>query len=296
MRILLLISGFFLIAACKKQNNLDVLAFPAEKLDSYQLEAYDAGDIVIPDEFKIDPSMRTLVSYPSYDESTGETYTIYGVYIGDTSNISSDSIIMYCHGQSKHMDLYWNRATVLANLIEKHHFGIFMMDYRGYGMSEGEPDEQALYEDVDASIDWLKNRGAQSEKTFFYGFSLGCIPAIERTAFREDFKPAKLIIEAPLASVQNLAQSSTLINIDTHFITTLEFNNAENIKSVSVPLLWMHGIEDDYIAIENGELIYANHGGSYKEAVRVEGANHSEIPQTLGIDVYSQILVDFITK
>jgi pimeloyl-ACP methyl ester carboxylesterase len=232
----------------------------------------------------------------STDQNTGDTYTIYGVYIGDMSTISEDTVIMYCHGQSLHMDAYWPRATLLASLVNQHHYGVFMMDYRGYGMSEGTASEQGLYEDVDASIDWLIDQGAQPEKTFYYGFSLGCIPVIDRAAFRTDFIPNKIIIESPLASVAHLAQSSLILNINPSYVSTLEFDNAEKMKSVNIPLLWYHGEEDDYIAIENGEIIYNNHSGTFKESKRVPVAGHGNIPATIGYADYIKQLEDFIRQ
>lgn len=287
--LLILICTALIVVSCKKAN-LDGLAFPSEKLESYAFENYDPGADAIPPEFAITAENRTLVSLNSTDKETGQVYKIYGVYIGDLSQIASDTVIMYCHGQALHMDNYWTRAALLANCVEKYHYGIFMMDYRGFGMSEGTSSESGLYEDVDASIDWLKAMGADPSRTFYYGFSLGCIPVIDRAAYRTDFKPAKIILESPLASVANLAQSSLILNVDPSFVSTLEFDNAEKIKQVDAPLLWMHGVEDDYIAIENGELIYANYAGIYKEALRVEGANHEDIPKTLGYLNYLQRL------
>jgi pimeloyl-ACP methyl ester carboxylesterase len=125
---------------------------------------------------------------------------------------------------------------------------------------------------------------------------LGCIPVIQHAAFKTDFVPAKIILEAPLASVEGLAQNSTLINIDPKFMSTLEFNNAENIKNVTMPLLWMHGIEDDYIEISNGQLIYDNHNGEFKEAQKIPGAGHSSVPETIGYAKYLTILESFLEK
>jgi alpha/beta superfamily hydrolase len=288
--IIILLSVF----SCKKIV-LDQLAFPSEKLNSYQFELYDAGDQSVPDQYGIDSKDRHLVSMLSKDKSTGKDYRIYGVYIGDTTRIGIDTIFLYCHGQSTHMDDYYPRATLLANINGKLNYGVLMIDYRGYGMSEGTSDEDGLSEDADAAINWLKEHGATGERTIFYGFSLGCIPMIERAAFRSDFTPSKLIIEAPLASVANLAQTSTIINIDPVFISSLKFENAENIKSVTAPLLWFHGVEDDYISISNGQLIFDNYTGSTKEAVTIEGAGHGNIPATYGFDKYVEKLEVFIT-
>lgn len=284
-----------MLVGCEKPN-LDALAFPSKKLDHYAFEEYNAGKESVPDDYAVEASNRTLISMNSVDQLTGASYKIYGVYIGDLSTIESDTVIMYCHGQAAHMDFYWPRATLLANLISTHHYGVFMMDYRGYGMSEGTATEQGLNEDVDASINWFISQGVEQTKTIYYGFSLGCIPIINRTAERNDFKPSKIILEAPLASVENLIHSSLLINVDPKFLSTLTFNNAEKIKEVDVPLLWLHGKEDDYIAIENGALIYANYNGDFKQAIRVPGGNHGDIPAVMGYENYLKELEKFIRQ
>ena len=295
MKILYSLLIVFVVLSCKKLT-LDQLAFPSEKLDSYQFDLYDAGDQSVPAEYSISSNNRTMITLESKDESTGESFKIYGLYIGDTSTISTDTVILYCHGQSLHMDIYYPRATLLANIGGKLNYGVFMFDYRGYGMSEGTSDEAGLSEDSDAAINWLKSKGAKGENTIFYGFSLGCIPVIERAAFKADFTPSKIVIESPLASVANLAQRSTIINVDPIFISTLQFNNAEIIKSVKLPMLWLHGVEDDYVAIQNGELIYNNHSGAIKEAIRVEVAGHSDIPKIYGYANYINMLDQFILK
>lgn len=294
-KLLLLTVVFSFFMSCKKAY-LDGLAFPSKKLENYEFENYDAGDAAVPVEYAVTADNRTLVTMTSTDEATGEDYLIYGVYIGDLATISTDTVIMYCHGQSLHMDAYWPRATLLASIVEKHNYGVFMMDYRGYGMSEGEPSEQGLYEDVDASIDWLIEMGVDESRAIYYGFSLGCIPVIDRAAYRTDFKPEKIILEAPLASVDNLAHSSLQLNVDPNFVSNLEFNNAEKIKDVVMPLLWLHGEEDDYIEIENGELIYGNHSGTYKEAVRVTNAGHGDIPGVIGYPEYLQLLENYMKR
>lgn len=278
------------LISCQKIQ-LDSLAFPSESLESYSFENEN-----FPNEYVIDTKDRHQITFASINQITGEEYLLYGVYIGDTATINTDTVILYCHGQSKHMDTYYNRASLLANLSSKHQYGVLMMDYRGYGRSEGTPSEMGLSEDVDAAINWLINKGAKGQNTFFYGFSLGCIPVIERTANKTDFQPSKIMIESPLGSVAYLAQSSLIINVDPKFVSSLNFENAEIIKEINQPLLWIHGEEDDYVAIENGEIIYSNYNGSYGEAHRIVEANHSDIPQIMGYDIYIKTLEEFIKK
>jgi alpha/beta superfamily hydrolase len=293
-RYIFLVLSILVLSACKKQR-LNGIAFPSEKLESYAFENY-TGEISVPDSILADAAHYTPIDFQSYSSETNESYTIYGVFIGDLATISSDTLIVYFHGQSKHMDHYFGRASLLANAGGKYNYNVLMIDYRGYGMSEGESSEQGLYEDADATIDWLINQGADPQKTIFYGYSLGAIPSIDRVALRDDFKPAKLMIESPLASVSYLVHNSTILQLDPNAVTDHNFENAEKIKLVDKPLCWLHGIEDTYIAIDNGELIYNNHGGTVKEAHRIENSDHSEIPTVMGIENYLEVITTFIRQ
>lgn len=294
MRLRIVIASAALVGmvACKKIK-LDVLAFPSVEVNSYEFENYSEPELAVPKKF-LDSIEYTQISFVSVDQETGESYLLYGVYYGDTSRIDQDTIIYYCHGQSRNMDYYWSRGALLANAGGKHHYGVFMIDYRGYGMSEGSSTEKGLIEDADAGLDWLIGRGLTEDRCIYYGYSLGAIPMIERAANRQEFQPRVLICESPLASVEYLTQSSTVINSDADFVTELEFNNAEMIRGVNIPYLWIHGIDDDYIKLENGEIIYSNYSGPAKMGVRVESAKHADIPEVYGFDAYLKLLTNFI--
>jgi len=282
------------VSACKKIS-LNQMAFPKTQVDSYILGDND-GEIEIPSKYDIDESLVHLFPLTSIDEETGDQFKIYAIFIGDLNTISTDTVILYTHGQAQNMDYYWGRAKLLANLKSKNHYGVLMMDYRGYGMSEGTPTEKGLSEDVTACIKWLKSKGVQQSNTIYYAFSLGVIPALDLIANKTDFTPSKLIIESPLASVENLTHSSTLINVDPKFISSISFNNAETMKDVKVPLYWLHGREDDYIELSNGQLVYDNHTGNYKEAHIIDNAKHADIPVVIGFETYLEGVNTFIEK
>ncbi len=293
MKFAIIAFATLMLFSCKKMT-LDSLAFPSETVDSYLFEGFADGEIEIPASYNLTAADRTLIEFMSTDAETGDQYKLYGVYIGNIATIATDTVILYLHGQSKHMDYYWSRATLLANVGGKLNYGVFMIDYRGYGMSEGKSTEQGLYEDADAAINWLIAHGATQNKTIYYGFSLGAIPTIDRAAYRTDFKPNRIIIESPLASVQNLVDNSTLMNVNADFVTDLSFENSEKIKLITCPLLWIHGKEDSYVDIQNGELIFANYGGTNKTAYRVDGSDHAEVPVKMGYTTYVANVLNYI--
>ncbi|MEN8928263.1 MAG: alpha/beta hydrolase [Flavobacteriales bacterium] len=276
---------------------MDDLPFLGEELTEYKFEDYEGeSELSLPDSYRIADSNIHLITVNSKlpDEDAGEK--IYAVYVGNMNTIATDSIIIYCHGQSKHMDVYWNRVKLLANLGEKNRFGVLMMDYRGYGLSTGKSTEASLNQDVRACMDWVKTKGVPDNNIFMYGFSLGTIPAIDISAFYTSAQPSKLIIESPLASAENLTEESLLIDVSPSFFSSLEFDNVEKIKSVTQPLMWIHGADDDYLSISNGEAIYERHGGTEKEAHRIAGANHSDVPTIMGYENYMDKVLEFISK
>lgn len=292
---LLFISIILLSTSCLR---LDDMLYNESSLDFYKLDDYDGEvDFRLDENYSIPDSLIHLFTLKSQTETETSPTKIYAIYIGDTNLIAIDTIIMYCHGNRDHMDFYWQREKLLANIGEKNRFGVLMLDYRGFGMSEGKSTEKGLYADVDAGLAWLKNNGLTNDRLIIYGFSLGSAPATELTAHPRSLTPSKLILESPFASAAVMVQDGSILEIPPSYFTNLEIDNAEEIKLVNQPFLWFHGLDDDFLNIEtHGEIIFKNYHGTKKVAVRVSGANHGGVPQTYGFIPYCKKIEDFITE
>ncbi|MCT4580302.1 MAG: alpha/beta hydrolase [Flavobacteriales bacterium] len=290
--LLMLVAVF---GACAK---LDPMVFRGEEIEAYLLENYEGESDMddIPSSFNIPEDHLHLFTLNSQLDTEASSTEIYALYIGDLNTIATDTIIVYSHGQSKHMDAYWPRTKLLANIGGKNNYGVLTYDYRGYGLSKGSSTEATLYEDTRTVLRWLKAQGVTANHVVFYGFSLGSVPATEMAANFEEFKPSKLILEAPMASAANLAEEATVMNVSAEFFSTLEFDNAEKIKQVQQPFYLFHGELDDYLKISNGEIIYQNYSGVYGHFERVPNANHGTngVPQNLGYQNYIEQLESFI--
>lgn len=272
---------------------MDSMLFnPYNDITSYQLEDYRndySSSFYLDDSYKIDDNLIHLFTLPTSTERD-----IYAVYIGDTNQISSDTVILYNHGNTGHLDLYWQRAKLLANVGGKNRFGVLMIDYAGFGLSEGDPTEENMYTDVNNAIQWLKNKGLTNDRFLMYGFSLGTAPTCELTSKPRSLSPFKIILEAPFASADVMIQDGSQLDMPGSYITNLKIDNAEEIKYVNQPLLWIHGESDDFVNIQHGALVYANHTGNYKVAIRIPNAGHSTCPQTLGFENYMEEVLRFI--
>jgi len=284
------------LVGCEKR--LDAFLFnPDTSIEEYLLDDY-AGevDFTLPAEYNVPDSLIEVFTISN--QTPNGSVPFYAIYIGDQSRIATDTVILYCHGNKDHMDFYWPRAELLANVGGKNRYGVLMIDYPGYGLSEGPASEAKLYESTDWAMGWLKDKGLSSQRLMIYGFSLGSAPATEHAANGGTFlTPSKLILENPFASDEVMVQDAAVIAMPGSFITSLEIDNAEEIKKVDQPFCWLHGVDDDFLSMEtHGQLVYDNYQGTYSEAHKIAGAGHSTVPQTMGFSTYLSTLEAFITR
>ena len=171
------------------------------------------------------------------------------------------------------------------------------IDYRGFGLSEGPPTDEGLYEDADAAMKWLKDNGLTDDRLVVYGYSLGTAPATEITANPRTMRPSKLMLEAPFASDEVMVQDGSGLSMPGDYFSGLQIDNADEIKKVNVPFFWIHGTADSFLSIEtHGEVVYKNYAGIYSEAHRVEGGEHSDVPAVMGLEPYLEVVLDFLER
>ncbi len=289
MRILAFISVLLFLASC----NLDENMFnPDTGISSYQLDNYTGEtDIEVGPAYDIADSNIYLFKIP---KSIERGYDLWAVYVGDTARIKSDTVILYCHGNRDHMDFYWPRAKLLANIGAKHRYGVLMIEYQGFGLSGGEASQDNLVSDTEEAMQWLLSKGLSDSRLIIYGFSLGSYPATYFTANPTDLNPAILVLENPFASTDVMLQDASGLAMPSEFVTTASFNNVDLIKSVYQPFIWFHGIEDDFLNMEtHGEVVYKNYRGPRSKAIRVDGGTHSNVPYAYGYDNYLNELSTF---
>ena len=300
---LVIVCALFLgFISCKK--NLNDNLFNATKLTEYKLDDYGGTvDFVLNEDFNIPDSSIHVFPIWSKTADESDSTKIWAVYIGNyikkgnKEEFANDSIIVYFHGNKDHMDFYWQRAKLLAHTGGKLNYGVLMIDYRGYGMSEGKSTEETMYADAKAAISWMR-RKYYYQRFAIYGFSLGCAAATHTTLNLPDaFKPFCIALEAPFASVATLVNDGAALNLDPLFFSTFKCDNNERIKKIQQPFYWMHGTDDKFIPIKtNGEVLFKNYTGTISEAQRVDGAGHSDVPQTIGFAKYNQLFYSFIGR
>lgn len=252
--------------------DLDSLMFNNDSLTSYSLRTS-----VIPE------SSRTQVVLTSQGKK------IVGYYV-KSSDSAESTIILYNHGNRDHVQFYWDRVEFFYTMG----FHVFVYDYQGFGMSEGEPSEAGIYSDATAAYQFVKSLGFADSSIAVYGFSLGGAAAIHLAAHVGT--PRRLILEAAFASATSLTQSGTLIDLPSTYVMKGEYNNSEKIRAVHAPVLILHGMEDKFIDIEKNGKVLFNNANNPKKFLAITGAGHSDIPAKMGESVYLHTVRLFVTQ
>ena len=251
-----LITILFISMGCRKR--LDSFLFNNDNsISEYKLDNFGGElSLDLPNEYYIPESEIHQFTFSIEDE--GEMLNISAIFVGDINAISTDTVILYCHGNKDHMDHYWPRQKLLSYVGNQGRFGVLMFDYPGFGLSEGEPTEDNMYAATDGALNWLKEKGLENDRLIVYGYSLGSA-ATCKSAGDKSFalQPNKIVLEAPFASSAVMVQDASLINMPSSYMVDIKIDNAEQIKQCNVPLYWMHGIDDDFLSFtSHGQLVY----------------------------------------
>ena len=168
---------------------------------------------------------------------------------------------------------------------------IFIFDYRGYGRSEGDPDEMGIYKDSLAAYDKvLEMEGVSVDSLFLFGRSLGGVCAVE-TALH---KPARgLILESVFTSALDMSRKIFPL-IPLGWAISSNFDAIGNIPKLTLPKLILHGNRDKVVPFDLGKKLY-DAAADPKTFYTIEGAGHNNTYIMGGRD-YFKALDGFITE
>ncbi len=150
-----------------------------------------------------------------------------------------------------------------------------ILDYRGYGKSEGHPSEQGLYADAQAGYQEMTKLGYGSKQIVIHGESLGSAVATNLAA---RVSCAGLILESPFASLSAMA-GKVLPVIGP--LLARGFNTVDQISKVRAPVFVIHGDADEIVPFQQGEAVFA-HAREPKQFWRIPHGMHNSLLDNAG--------------
>ena len=174
--------------------------------------------------------------------------------------------LLYFHGNGGNVSDYLSFTSALHNLG----FNVLMLEYRGYGESEGVPSETGLFEDARTAYRYLIEQGVSPEYIGVYGFSLGSGVAVDLASKVE---VGALVVEAGYTSIPDVARE--LYRVVPRFLMHNRFDSQRKIERVKAPVLFIHSPTDRTVPFAQGETLYAL-AEEPKEFVKMRGG-HTEL-------------------
>ncbi|MGC4103443.1 alpha/beta hydrolase [Ferruginibacter sp.] len=152
--------------------------------------------------------------------------------------IDSKGLVFYLHGNAGAINSWGDVAKTYTAL----HYDVFILDYRGYGKSQGSISNQnQFFEDIQTAYDSVKNRYTENSIVIL-GYSIGSGPAAKLASSNN---ARLLILQAPYYSLTDMMRHSYPV-IPT-FILKYKFETGEYIKNCKMPVVVFHGDQDEVI-------------------------------------------------
>lgn len=181
------------------------------------------------------------------------------------TNKEKNGVILYLHGNADNLSRWGNYADDFTS----RGYDVLMIDYRGYGKSDGEASEENIYKDARAAYTWLSGI-VNPQQIIIYGRSLGSGPATYLAAHHD---AKMLILETPFENME-CVEKARLPFLFLPFQPKSKFPNDQFIQKVSFPIFIFHGTEDTVVPLEcakglenflkPGDRFFTIAGGSHK--------------------------------
>jgi uncharacterized protein len=180
-----------------------------------------------------------------------------------------DDVILYFHGNAGDLS-GWQFA---AEDLLKSGCSVMLIDYRGYGKSEGVVSEKGFYLDAEAAYGYLiQEKNFNPQDVIIYGRSVGTGVAVHLAA---RYPNKGLVLEAPYTSLGNLADTKVPFFFPSVYLR-YTFHNERRINSIRGPLIVVHGTEDTLIPPSEGQILYDKFNGK-KRLLLIAGAAHNDL-------------------
>ena len=179
---------------------------------------------------------------------TEDDVRIHGWYV---PHVDEKATVLFFHGNAGNISHRLDSISIFHDLG----LSVFIIDYRGYGRSEGRPSEKGTYRDAMAAWNYLvDDRRLRPDEIILFGRSLGGGVAAGLAA---RVSPAAVILESTFTSIKELGKHY-FPYLPVSWIARVRYPVDEDISSFNCPVLVIHSEQDDVVPYRYGQRLFAN--------------------------------------
>jgi pimeloyl-ACP methyl ester carboxylesterase len=193
----------------------------------------------------------------------------------------ADRALLFLHGNAGNAS---HRLPNAADLVRLD-CSVLLIDYRGYGLSEGKATEAGVYADARAGLSHLiEQRGFPESRVIVFGRSLGGAVAVDLAQERD---LAGVILESTFPSIADVV-SGGIGGALLGALAGRRFDSVSKIERIRAPLLFFHGDRDEVIDRELGRQLF-DAAPEPKAFETIQGAGHNDLTQVGGRPYFERI-------
>lgn len=188
---------------------------------------------------------------------------------------------------------FGGNAEEVSNLIGKadqfNEWSLTLINYRGYGQSEGKPNEKCLFDDAISIYDYFSKRDdIDANRIILMGRSLGSGVAI----YLAKNRPVKaLILVTPYDSMTSIAKEKVPV-LPISLILKNRFDSISRASSIKIPMLALVAEKDSTIPPNHAKRLVEKWGGKYILKI-IEGKDHNSISSN---EEYWKSIKEFLSE
>lgn len=174
--------------------------------------------------------------------------------------------VVFAHGNGELIEDWRSEMEMLARAG----MNALLVEFPGYGHSQGKPSRATLRETFSLAFDWLVAQDdVDADRIVAHGRSMGGGVAGDLALSRP---VSALVLQSTFSSTGAMARESFLPG----FLVRDRFDNRRAVEEFSGPVLLMHGIRDDVISFSHAETLAAAREGL--EITRLDCAHNDCTP------------------
>jgi fermentation-respiration switch protein FrsA (DUF1100 family) len=170
--------------------------------------------------------------------------------------------ILFLHGNAENVSTH----IMSVRWLPERGFNVFLLDYRGYGASEGKPTLAGVQDDVESALKMLIARpGVDPGRIVVFGQSLGGAIAVHRvahTAYRGNIRA--LVVESAFSGYRRITREKLgdfwltwPLQYPLSWTVSDEYSPSEAVTRISpIPLLVIHGDRDPIVPSHHGQRLF----------------------------------------
>lgn len=227
---------------------------------------------------------RKLMYFPtpkvSIENEKEISFEVNGVKLyGWIVNEGNEKALIYYGGNAESIE---GNISFFKTILPQ--YSVYLVNYRGYGKSEGKPYEKGLYLDAEA----IYEKVAKKHKSIsIMGRSLGSGVA---TYIASKKNIHRLVLVAPYDSVQNVAKSIYKF-FPIELLLKDKFDSAKRVADIKAKTLILYGSDDEIIRPIHTKNLSSYFKDGSLQVVKIDKAQHNNIAI---FEKYTQTIKNFL--